>query len=88
MELTTPSCTTPQKTIHLCPMPGTKDMLWDEQDGIQIKGKVKMKLLTRVQLCNPMDHSLPGFSVHGIFQARVPEWIAISFSWGSSQPRD
>ena len=35
MELTTPSCTTPQKTIHLCPMPGTKDMLWDEQDGIQ-----------------------------------------------------
>ena len=34
-------------------------------------------------LCNPMD-CLPGSSVHGIFQARVLEWIAISFSRGSS----
>ena len=39
-------------------------------------------------LCNPMDYSLPGSSVHGIFQAIVLEWIAISFSRGSSQPRD
>ena len=39
-------------------------------------------------LCNPMDCSLPGFSVHGIFQARVLEWVAISFSMGSSRPRD
>ena len=39
-------------------------------------------------LCNPMDCSLPGSSVHGIFQARVLEWVAISFSRGSSQPRD
>ena len=31
-------------------------------------------------LCDPMDCSLPGFSVHGIFQARVLEWVAISFS--------
>ena len=31
-------------------------------------------------LCNPMDCSLPGFSVHGIFQARVLEWGAIAFS--------
>ena len=31
-------------------------------------------------LCNPMDCSLPGSSVHGIFQARVLEWVAISFS--------
>ena len=36
----------------------------------------------------PMDCSLPGSSVHGTFQARVLEWIAISFSKGSSQPRD
>ena len=35
-------------------------------------------------LCDPMGCSLPGFSVHGIFQARVPEWVAISFSRGSS----
>ena len=34
-------------------------------------------------LSNPMDCSLPGSSVHGIFQARVPEWIAIAFSSGA-----
>ena len=39
-------------------------------------------------LCNPMDCSLPGSSVHGIFQARLLEWVAISFSSGSSQPKD
>ena len=39
-------------------------------------------------LCDPMDCSLPGFSVHGILQARTLEWVAISFSWGSSWPRD
>ena len=39
-------------------------------------------------LCNPMDCSPPGCSVHGIFQARVLEWIAIPFSRISSQPRD
>ena len=35
-------------------------------------------------LCNPMDCSLPGFSVHGILQARLLEWIAIPFSRGFS----
>ena len=39
-------------------------------------------------LCDSMDWSLPGSSIHGIFQARVLEWVAISFSSGSSQPRD
>ena len=39
-------------------------------------------------LCDPMDCSLPGSSVHEIFQAVVLEWIAISFPRGSSQPRD
>ena len=39
-------------------------------------------------LCDPMDHSLPSFSVHGVFQARILEWVAISFSRGSSPPRD
>ena len=39
-------------------------------------------------LCDSMDYSLPGSSVHGILQARVLEWAAISFSRGSSQPRD
>ena len=39
-------------------------------------------------LCDPMDCSLPGSSVHGILQARILEWVAISFSRGSSPPRD
>ena len=37
--------------------------------------------------CDPMDCSLPGSSIHGIFQAKVLEWVAIAFSRGSSQPR-
>ena len=39
-------------------------------------------------LCNPLDCSPPGSSVHGIFQAGILEWVAIPFSRGSSQPRD
>ena len=39
-------------------------------------------------LCDPMACSLQGSSVHGIFQERVLEWVAISFSRGSSRPRD
>ena len=39
-------------------------------------------------LCNPMDCSLPDSSVHGILQAIIPEWVAISYSRGSSPPRD
>ena len=39
-------------------------------------------------LCDPMDCSPPGSSVHGILQARVLEWAAVPFSRGSSRPRD
>ena len=39
-------------------------------------------------LCNHTDHSLPASSVHGILQARILEWVAISSSRGSPQPRD
>ena len=39
-------------------------------------------------LCDPIDCSLPGSSVHGILQARILEWFAILFSRASSQPRD
>ena len=52
------------------------------------KGKVKVKLLSRVWLRDPRDCSLPRSSIHGIFQARVLEWVAVSFSRGSSWPRD
>ena len=49
---------------------------------------MKVKSLSHVQLCDPVDCNLPGSSVHGIFQARVLEWVAISFSRGSSQSRN
>ena len=50
--------------------------------------KVKVKSLSRGRLCDPMDCSLPRSSVHGLFQARVLEWVALSFSRRSSRPRD
>ena len=39
-------------------------------------------------LCNSVDCSLPGSSVHGVLQARLLEWVALSYSRGSSQPKD
>ena len=39
-------------------------------------------------LCNPMDYSPPGSSVHGILQTRILEWVAVPFSRGFSRPRD
>ena len=41
-----------------------------------------------VQPCDPMDCSPPGSSIHEILQARIPEWVAMPSSRGSSQPRD
>ena len=43
---------------------------------------------SRPTLCNPMDCSPPGSSVHGVLQARMLEWVAMPFSRGSSWPRD
>ena len=39
-------------------------------------------------LCDPMDGSLPGSFVHGIFQARILEWVAMPSSRGASRPKD
>ena len=47
-----------------------------------------VQVLSRVRLCDPTNCRLPGFSVHGIIPARILEWVAISSSRGSSQPRD
>jgi len=47
----------------------------------EVKVLVTQSCLT---LCNPMDCSLPGSSVHGILQARILEWVAIPFSRGFS----
>ena len=55
-----------------------------------LQGRHSGSLVTKscLTLCNPMDHSLQGFSVHGILQARILEGVAISFSKRSSWPRD
>ena len=63
-------------SIHLCVKLMCEVKKWNE---------VAQSYLT---LCNPVDCSLPGCSVHGILQARILEWVAISFSRGSSKPRD
>ena len=46
------------------------------------------KSLSHIRLWESMDCSPPGSSVHGILQARILEWVFISISRGSSQPRD
>ena len=55
-----------------------------------VKRKKKENEVTQLYptLCDPMDSSPSGSSIHGIFQARILGWVAISFSRGSSQPRD
>ena len=58
---------------------------WDICIQIRKWNEVTQSCLT---LCDPMDGNLSGSVVHGIFQARILEWAAISFSRGSSQPRD
>ena len=57
---------------------------------IALKGELKASLTPLVgsTLCNSIDCSPPGSSVNGIFQARILEQVAISFSRGSSGPRD
>ena len=56
-----------------------------ELNGLKVKVFVAQLCPT---LCNSVDCSLPGFSVHGISQARILEWTAISYSRGSFWPRD
>ena len=45
-------------------------------------------VLSCLTLCHPVACSLPGSSIHGIFQAEIREWVAVFYSRGSSQPRD
>ena len=56
----------------------------------QAREKESEVLVTQscLTLCNPIDCSSPGSSVHGISQARMLKWVAISSSRGSSRPRD
>ena len=51
---------------------------------IEIAAAAAKSLQSCPTLCDPIDGSPPGSSVHGIFQARILEWVAVSFSRGSS----
>ena len=59
---------------------------WLTIESISHSWKLVVQLC--LTLCNPMDGSLLGSSVHGLLQARILEWVVIPFSRGSSQPRD
>ena len=60
----------------------------------KMKGKLKIECCScsdtklSLTICNPVDCSPPGSSIHEILQERILEWVAISFSRGSSRPRD
>ena len=67
---------------HACAAFKTRD---NDKRGSTVKVLVAQLCPT---LCEPMNYSPPGSSVHGIFQARILEWVAIPFSRRPSQPRD
>ena len=81
----------PLKYIHISQDPDT--ITWS-QTIITCLGVVVVVVVvvlvaqSCLTLCDLMDCSPPGFPVHGIFQAGILEWAAMSFSRGSSQPRD
>ena len=60
------------------------------QAGARLRKVVEVVLVAQScpTLCDPTDCSPPGSSVRGILQARILEWVAMSFSRGSSRPRD
>ena len=55
---------------------------------LQVDNVCCVKSLSCPTLCDPMDWSPPGSSVHGILQARMLEWVAMLSSRGSFRPRD
>ena len=68
---------------------------WDFELGSEhqpLRSKCYFKCMLSAQvcltLCNHMSYSPPGSSAHGILQARILDWVAISYSRGSSRPRD
>ena len=75
------SVTLNAKYLHL----GHALSTWKHLSLKKVKSEIAQSCPT---LCKPMDSSPPGSSVHGIFQARILEWVAISFSRRSFQPRD
>ena len=59
----------------------------DEED-VEYTYSGLLCVLSSVWLCDTMDCSLPGSSIHGIFQAKLLEWVAVPYSTECSQPMD
>ena len=62
--------------------------LWKPENEVLSRVQVCSVTQLCLTLCDPMDYSPPGSSVHGNFCARILEWVAISYSMEQSQPRD
>ena len=77
----------PRDQTRISCFPGRFFTIWATWEPILPHRKKKVKVKSFLTLCDHMDCSLPGSFIHGIFQARVLEWVVISFS-RSSQPRD
>ena len=58
-----------------------------KEKGLQYL-RERLRLCMPSHVCDPINYSPPGSSVHGIFQARILEWVAISSSREASQPTD
>ena len=84
-------CATPEMAAHRAPL-SLGISRQEHWSGLPFPSPIHESENEVAQRCptlsDPMDCSLPGSSVHGILQARVLEWVAISFSKGSYQPRD
>ena len=76
------------KLAMKCPSPDSMPFPFTAHWPKQVLCRHAKLLQLCLTLCDPMDYSPPGSSVHGILQARRLEWGAISFSRGSSQPRE
>jgi len=61
-----------------------KDNARGEKKTVRMEENISEVTQSCPTLCDPIDCSLPGSSVHGILQARILKWVAISFSRGSS----
>ena len=65
-----------------------KEARWGKRRLLSLMEVKVLLAQSCLTLCNAMDCSPPGCSIHGTFQTRILEWVAISFSRVSSQPRD
>ena len=75
-------------TIHNRQNIGKDNIFYIYVYGVCVCAVLCLVIQSCPTLCDPMDCSLPGSSVHGILQARIIEWATMPSSRGSSQPRD